>query len=79
MPKINQLRINHRYCCFENIGVAPVIIPKLKLCDIERQIFGADLVECADYAALADNRRANERRGRNYLSPRAGRGRAKRG
>ena len=38
----------------EDVVVVPVVIPKLKLGDVERQIFGADFVERADDAALED-------------------------
>ena len=36
----------------ENIGVLPVVVPELKLRDVQRQIFAADLVVAADDAAL---------------------------
>ena len=36
----------------ENILVLSVVIPELELCNVERQIFLADLVEGADDAAL---------------------------
>src|SRR5579864_5947307 len=38
----------------ENIGVVAVAISELKLRDVQRQIFGADLVERADHAAFED-------------------------
>jgi hypothetical protein len=36
----------------ENVRILPVIITELELGDIERHIFPAHFVECADYAAL---------------------------
>ena len=36
----------------ENIGVMPIIVTELELRDVERHVFLADLVECADNAAL---------------------------
>jgi hypothetical protein len=42
------------YCGSENIGVVAVVISELKLRDVQRHIFGADFVECADNAALQD-------------------------
>ncbi len=40
--------------CAEDVGVAAVVISELKLRDVQRHIFGADLVERADNAALED-------------------------
>ena len=39
-------------CLTENVSVLPVVVPELKLGDVERQIFLADLVECSDHPAL---------------------------
>ncbi len=36
----------------ENVLVHPVVIPELKLGNVEREILAADFVECADHAAL---------------------------
>src|SRR5580658_6374603 len=41
-----------RYCLAENIGFATVIVAKLKFGQVERQIFLADVVVCADDSAL---------------------------
>src|ERR1700675_3897802 len=38
----------------EDVGVEAVIVTELKLRDIERKIFCADLVECANHATLED-------------------------
>jgi hypothetical protein len=38
----------------EIIVVEPVVIPELELCNVERQIFRADLVESPDHAALSE-------------------------
>lgn len=38
----------------EHAGVEAVVVPELKFRDVQRQIFGADLVERADHAALED-------------------------
>jgi hypothetical protein len=38
----------------EHVGIAAVVIAKLKLRDVQRHIFGADFVEAADDAALED-------------------------
>jgi hypothetical protein len=38
----------------EDVLVAPVVVPKLKFGNVERQIFGADFVESADNATLED-------------------------
>ena len=48
---------------FENIRVVSVIIPELKLRDIQGHIFGANLVETADNAALEDRPEALNRVG----------------
>ena len=40
------------HSCSEDVRIVPVVIPELKLGDIERQVLGADLVEGADHAAL---------------------------
>lgn len=42
------------YCRSEDVRVVPVIMPELELSNVQRQIFGADLVERADDAALED-------------------------
>jgi hypothetical protein len=42
------------YGCAEDIGVGAVVIAKLKLRNIERHVFAADLLERADHAALKD-------------------------
>src|ERR1700733_3475204 len=39
----------------ENVGVLPVVVPELKLRDVERHIFLADFVERADHAAFEDD------------------------
>ena len=39
-------------CRTENVRVQAVVIPELELCDIERQVLFADLVECPDHAAF---------------------------
>src|SRR5579883_2123484 len=46
----------------EDIDVFAVVIPELKFRDVQRQILAADLVECADHAALEDARKERERR-----------------
>lgn len=38
----------------EDVFVVPVFIPKRELCDVKRNVLGADLVEGADHAALQD-------------------------
>ena len=38
--------------CAENVFVGAVIIPELKLRDVQRQIFTADFVEAADNTAF---------------------------
>jgi hypothetical protein len=43
--------INH---CAENVGVCAIVVSKLKFRDVQRQVLGADLMECADHAALED-------------------------
>jgi hypothetical protein len=47
----------------ENVRILPVIISELKLGDIERHIFAAHFVECADHAALEDRPKAFNRVG----------------
>jgi len=42
------------YCRSENVGIHAVIISELELRDVERHIFGADLMEAADDPALED-------------------------
>lgn len=44
-------------CCYrgpEDIGIVPVVVTELKLRDVQRHVFAADPVECADHAALED-------------------------
>jgi hypothetical protein len=41
-------------CRSENIGIAPVVVPELKLRDVQRHIFGADFVEATDDPAFED-------------------------
>ena len=38
----------------EDVGVAAVVIPPLKFSDVERQVFGADVVEGAHDAAFQE-------------------------
>jgi hypothetical protein len=38
----------------EDVWIAAVVIPELKLRNVQRHIFGADFVECAHYTALED-------------------------
>src|SRR5437879_4137542 len=38
--------------CSENIRVLPIVVPELELIDVQREIFGADLMERSDDAAL---------------------------
>ena len=47
----------------EDVGVVAVVVAELELGDVERQIFGADFVECADNAALEDRPEAFNRVG----------------
>jgi hypothetical protein len=49
------------YCCAENVGIEPIVVAELKLGNVQRHIFGAHLVECADYAALEDRPEAFNR------------------
>src|SRR5580693_5644018 len=49
----------------EHVGIAAVIVPKLKFCHVKWKILGADLVECADHAALEDAPKAFNRVGVN--------------
>lgn len=42
----------------ENVRVLPVIIAELKFGDIERHIFAAHFVKCADHATLEDRPKA---------------------
>jgi hypothetical protein len=53
------------YRCSEHVGIAAVVIPELKFRDVQRQVLGADFVECADYAALEDAPKAFNRVGVN--------------
>ena len=45
----------------EDVLILPVVVPELKFGDVERKIFGADLVECADNATLKDRPEAFNR------------------
>src|ERR1700683_678012 len=45
----------------EDVRVTPIVIPELKFRDVQRHIFGANLVECADNAALKDRPEALNR------------------
>jgi hypothetical protein len=47
----------------EHVGIRPIIIAKLKFCDVEREILGADFVKRADHAALEDRPKAFNRVG----------------
>jgi hypothetical protein len=38
----------------EDVRVLPVVITELELGNIQRHVFAAHFVECADYAALED-------------------------
>src|SRR5438034_10986701 len=48
-------------CLTEDVFVASVVIPELKLSDVERHIFGADFVEGADNAAFENRPEAFNR------------------
>jgi hypothetical protein len=41
-----------RYSGPKNINVLPIVVPELKLRNVQRHIFGADLMERADNTAL---------------------------
>lgn len=41
-----------RYSRTENVGVFPIVVSELKLGNVQRHVFGANFVECADNAAL---------------------------
>jgi hypothetical protein len=43
-----------RNCRPENISILAIVVAELKLGDVQRHIFGADLVERADRAAFED-------------------------
>ena len=47
----------------ENVFIVPVVVPELELSDVERKIFGANLVERADHAALHQRPEAFDRVG----------------
>jgi hypothetical protein len=49
------------YCRSENVGIEPIVISELKLRDVQRHIFGADLVEAANDAAFEDAPKAFNR------------------
>jgi hypothetical protein len=55
------MKLNPRDCCLEDICIEAVVIPELKLSNVERHIFCADFVECADHAALEDRPKAFNR------------------
>jgi hypothetical protein len=38
----------------ENIGIRPIVVPELKLGNIQRHVLFADTMECADHAAFED-------------------------
>ena len=33
------------YCRAKDVWIIPIVVPKFKLCDVQRKIFAADLVE----------------------------------
>jgi len=41
-------------CHAENVGIFAVVIPELKLRDVQRHVFGAHLVERTDHTTLED-------------------------
>src|SRR6185312_9904058 len=45
----------------ENIGIVAIVVPKLKFSDVQRQVFGADLVEGANNTTLQDRPEALNR------------------
>ncbi len=47
----------------EDVGIMPIVIPELKLRNIERQILFADFVECPDTSALNQRPKALDRIG----------------
>src|SRR5579872_4399307 len=49
------------YGSAEDIRVVPVVVAELELCDVERQVFGAHLVERAHDAALDERPKAVDR------------------
>ena len=49
----------------ENIGVLPIVIPELKLCNVQGHIFGTHLVESANNAAFEDRPETLNRIGMN--------------
>jgi hypothetical protein len=51
----------------ENVVIEAVVVAELKFGDVERHIFGADLVERADDAALEDAPEAERLRRRNPI------------
>jgi hypothetical protein len=51
---IMNCRLTSLDCRPENIRVLPIVIAKLELGNIERHIFAAHFMECADDAALED-------------------------
>jgi len=49
------------YRLIKNVGVVPIVVAELKLSNVQRHVFGADLVERADNAALEDRPEALNR------------------
>lgn len=49
------------YRCAKNVSIHAVIIAELKLGNIQRHVFGADLVERADHASFEDRPKAFNR------------------
>ena len=49
------------YRCSEDVRIIPVVIPKLKFRDVQRQIFAANFVEAAHDAALQERPEAIDR------------------
>jgi len=59
----NQMRSARLNGSSENVGVHAVVIAPRKLCDVQGEIFAADLVECAHDTALEDAPEAFDRVG----------------
>jgi hypothetical protein len=47
----------------ENVRIVPMVVAELKFCDVQRHVFGADLVERADDTALENRPEAFNRVG----------------
>jgi hypothetical protein len=45
-------------CRSENVRVVPIVVAELKFRDIQRHIFGAHLVECANHTAFENRPKA---------------------